>query len=93
MKIAYLLCDISTHFVPDVFLGLPEIDGFLIIDNDRWSYNTGYREFEFKIGENVYDSSCPILGIYDLDNFDHFKNIVNRSFHQQVIREDLHLHQ
>jgi hypothetical protein len=95
IKLGYLV--LNKHFAPELLFEIPEDDDrfcwFSWKDEKTWLYNKpSICHLSFEIGDDVYDTSCPILGIYDLNNPEHLQDLVNRSWNQQMVQEDLHLY-
>ncbi len=90
---------LTKHHAPELRFTLPEgiAQWFIWVDTTqtKWSYKkpgTHICEVVFAVGDDVYDSDSPLLGIYDLNNDDHLQKIVARSWNQQMVTEDLHLY-
>lgn len=95
VRLGYLILD--HQFAPNLHFKLPEeiVENFSWTDSTqtKWNYQRpGVCNLTFAVGDDVYDSSCPLLGIYDLNNDEHLQKIVNRSWNQQMVTEDLHLY-
>jgi hypothetical protein len=98
-KLGYLVCDGSTHLVPELLFEVSEeneiFEYFRWVNHTKtkWKYEKPFShisDYEFEIGDDIYDACCPILGIYDIEDRLHLNKMINRAHHQQMNLEDLH---